>query len=223
MLPGDNQHLSGPPRNDSMPGLRFSLLGVLGTVLVLALVLAVLISDAAWVGGLAFTAFFALLALALVGALVGRDNARVFSVGCAVFGALYAWCVFGGFGQTGALSTGYDLPSVRMLEWLATLRQPGPYIGAHVMAQWNNSSYYPSRIMEFDPDKALYRVRWDDGSSDSWVTMGQIQMTTLTAVRNGHAALGLLAALGGGVVSLWCFGQRPPRPAMLAVARSDAA
>ena len=57
-----------------MPGLRFSLLGILGTVLVLALVLAVLISDAAWVGGLAFTAFFAVLALASVGALVGLDN-----------------------------------------------------------------------------------------------------------------------------------------------------
>jgi hypothetical protein len=211
------------PKDSNMRGIRFTVAGVLWAVLVLALVLGLLISDSSWVGGLAFTAFFALLALTLVGALVGRANTRVFCVGCAVFGTMYALCTFGGFGTSGAAANP-ELPTTRMLEWLASLRRPTPYLGAHVMAQWNNGSYYPSRIMEYDPQAAMYRVRWDDGSADSWVTLGQIQVTTMSAVRNGHAALGLLAALAGGVVSLWCFGERTIRPAVLAVApRSDAA
>lgn len=187
-------------------------MGVLVAVLVIAAALGALRANSEIIAGLAMTLYVGLLCLTVVGSIVCREPRRVFWVGCAVFGWTYALMVYWvdplpGYSPNRA-AVRSALPTARLLEWFASLRSSYA-VGSRVMAQWRGGGWYSATIVEYDPDAGLYRVQWDDGSPADWANTQQIQYGTGAGIRGGHAILGPLIAVIGGMISWMCFGPRP--------------
>jgi hypothetical protein len=191
---------------------QYSMAGLMAAVLLVALACAALLSDSQWVASAAFTAHVALFALAVVGAIARSGDARIFWVGVAVFSWAYSQAAWPDAGtvwhnpwDSRAAPTHPGLLTDPLLDAVAEIRVPR-HVGAKVSAQWSNSAYYAATIVEIKD--GMYRVSWDDRSPDSWVRIDQMRVDKRHTHAVGHAVLGTLIALGGGVLCRRLFAAR---------------
>ncbi|MGE0607565.1 MAG: hypothetical protein AB7O62_10755 [Pirellulales bacterium] len=186
------------------------MMGVLGAVFAIALALGALRANSEVIAALALAIYVGLLCFSLVGALVCNDQRRVFWVGFAVFGWVYAIGVIWSEPATSVgnrLAVRSVLPTTRALEWLSSM-QSTYSVGSKVVAQWRGGGWYTATITAYDAEAGLYNVQWDDGSAAEWVNIHQMQYGGGAGVRGGHAILGPLVGALGGLISCWSFCTR---------------
>jgi hypothetical protein len=191
-----------------MHRLQFNLVGLFIAFLLLAVSLAAILSGSPMLASAVFTANLLLLSLALVGAFHPGPR-RMFWIGFAVFGSMYT---LSAFGLEAAGLRWYSRPQLitsHFIDLLLQFRTP-LYVGAKVEAQWNNGSFYRATIREYNG--GLYRVGWDDGSTDSWVASSQIRADPEVSDDIGHAIIAPFFGWIGGWVSALVFGAGRTRP-----------
>jgi hypothetical protein len=208
-----------------MSGFRFSIASFLAVVTLCALGLAALVSQSPLASSGVYTCFVALLCVATAGAVLRPFPTRCFWVGFAIFGWTYWFVEFdttapanqptrwpGGITILGfGYPTGNSTPSrpglitrelIHLIEENLT---PNRQVGAKVMAQWRNGTYYPGTIVAVNGEQ--YHVQWDDGSAPQWTPSSQIAPTTASLLLPGHSLLGGLFALLGGIIVALIFGR----------------
>jgi hypothetical protein len=109
---------------------------------------------------------------------------------------------------SGNISSAPSRPGMITRELIHVIEEnltPNRQVGAKVMAQWRNGSYYPGTIVAINGDQ--YSVQWDDGSAPQWTPSSQITPTSASLLLPGHTLLGGLFALLGGIVVALVFGR----------------
>jgi len=210
-----------------MSRFRFSIATFLTVVTLLALGLAAMASQSRLATSLAYTAFLVLLAVASAGALLAAPPKRAFWIGFAIFGWTY-WFVE--FDVTQARSSGpqpivttismfsgqlttrpqssapSSLLTAELMDWLESVMTANLSVGSKVTAQWRGGSYYTGTIVQ--AQNGQYLIVWDDGSPQQWTPPSQILPNSPNLRLAGHATLGGLFALLGGVIVAVLFGER---------------
>jgi len=200
-----------------MNRFRFSMGSFLVVITLLALGLGAIASQSAAAASLAYTAFLSLLCLAAAVAVAPQSPRRAFCAGFAIFGFIY-WLVEFQVPDTSAgrapANTGWVVsPPDRgeRAEPMLTTRQlihliernltPRRTVGSPVMAAWtNNGRYYPATIVQ--EGSGQYQIQWVDGGTLQWTPTGQIVANSPLPMVAGHALMGSLFALFGGVLTL---------------------
>ena len=208
-----------------MGRLRFSVTGFLIFITLLSFGMSAYVAQAEWLGDLVYTFFLGLLCLATAGAFLQRGGAQHFWLGFAIFGWCY-WCV--GFDATLSNNTrsaaiyswGY-FPSTPqptaprlftsdLLDYSDTLLVARRNVGDKVMAQWRGGSYFPGTITQVTGGQ--YLIAWDDGSTPQLTPLSLIQPFKIHSRIAGHAMLGAIGALIGGLLVLVFFEPRGEEP-----------
>ena len=201
-----------------MERFRFSMTTFLIVITLLAGGLAAIVSQSRVAASAAYSGFLALISLALVGAIISQESRRVFCLGFALFGwcywfveykqspiPQYPYVTFYGLSGTSQSSQPTGLITTELLTLLEENLSPNRKVGSQVMAQWRGGSYYPGVITEADR-KGNYLVAWSDGSAAQWTASNLIQPGAPQMRVAGHAVMGSLWALLGGVLSSALFG-----------------
>lgn len=206
-----------------MGRFTFSITSFLIVVTLLALGFSAYVSQSEWTADLTYTLFLGLLCLATCGAWLVRGSQQRFWLGYAIFGWCY-WFVgfdvaltsnrnyqgFGNWGSQSSQSTGPRLFSSDLLDYAETHLTASRKVGAKVMAQWRGGSYYPGTITQISGEQ--YLVAWDDGSGPQLTSAAQIQALKTHSRVAGHAILGSLAALVGGMLVAGMFEPKVEKP-----------
>lgn len=202
-----------------MGRFTFSITSFLIVVTLLALGFSAYVSQSEWTADLTYTLFLGLLCLATCGAALVRGSQQRFWLGYAIFG----WCYWSmGFdvaltsnrsyqgmsiwSSQGTQVSGPRLFSSDLLDYAETHLTASRKVGAKVMAQWRGGSYYPGTITQITGEQ--YLVAWDDGSGPQLTSAAQIQALKTHSRVAGHAILGSLAALLGGMLVAGLFGPK---------------
>lgn len=161
-----------------------------------------------------------LFLLATAGAIISRGGQQRFWIGFAVFGWAYwflgfdltlntsrqSYQAYWGYPNNSTLTTQPRLFTSDLLDFGETLQVPRRQVGDKVIAQWRGGGYYPGTIKELQDGQ--YLVAWDDGSAPSPTPLSGIQGYYAHSRVAGHAVLGSLLALCGGLLAAWLFEPR---------------
>jgi hypothetical protein len=207
-----------------MSRFRFSIGTFLVVVTLLACGLAAMASQSRVATSLAYTGFLALLCVALAGAILPNSH-RPFWLGFAIFGWVYWFAEFDASAaapqvtqsQTIRFLTGIRYPSSsptpepraglltsELMELLESRMTANRQVGTKVIAQWRGGTYYSGTITEVNDGMVL--IVWDDGSAPQWTPPSQILPNSPNLRLAGHATLGGMFALLGGVIVAVMFG-----------------
>jgi hypothetical protein len=210
-----------------MNPFRFSISTFLIVVTLLGCGLAAMASQSRFATSFAYSAFLVLICLAMAGAILGNSPHRAFWLGFAIFGWTYWFVEFdsaGGVSQPAtpvaftlltrmAINVNQPAPQQRaglltgeLMELLESRMTANRQVGSKVVAQWRGGTYYSGTIIEVND--GLYLIDWDDGSADQWTPPSQILPNSPNLRLAGHATLGGLFALLGGVLVAVFFGDR---------------
>lgn len=209
-----------------MGRFHFSLTSFLIAVTLLAGGLAALVSQSRIGASAAYSVYLALISLAVVGAIVTKEDRRAFWIGFALFGWCYWFVEYKPAPSAQTAYLGYYVgwyggaqstppPGMITTELLSLLEDslsPNRRIGSQVMAQWRGGGYYPGTITQADGG-GNYLVAWTDGSAPQWTASNLLQPGTPQVRVTGHAIMGSLWALTGGVLATLLFGGWRSRPA----------
>lgn len=178
-------------------------------------------SQSEWLANCAYMVFVGLVCLATAGAIITRAGQQRFWIGFAVFGWAYWFLGFDltlntnrqGYQQYWGYSS-YSTPATQprlftsdLLDFGESLLVPRRQVGDKVVAQWRGGGYYPGTITAVQAD-GQYLVAWDDGSAPSPAPVSGIQGYFAHSRLAGHAVLGSVAALFGGLLAAWLFEPR---------------
>jgi hypothetical protein len=201
-----------------MGRFRFSMTTFLVVISLLAAGLAALVSQSRLGASAAYSFFLAILCLAVVGALVGGGDRRVFWLGFALFGWCYwfaefkqppnpqnPYVVYYGWYGTTQPTQPTGLITTEFLSFVEDKLSANRAVGSQVYAQWRGGGYYPGTITQAD-GSGSYLVAWSDGSAPQWTTSNFIQPGAPQVRVTGHAVMGSLWALLGGVLASMLFG-----------------
>ncbi len=207
-----------------MGRFRFSIGTFLVVVTLLACGLGAMASQSRVATSLAYTAFLSLLCVALAGAILPNSH-RPFWLGFAIFGWMYWFAEFdasasapqvaqtqtirflSGIGYASSPPTPEPragLLTSELMELLESRMTVNRQVGSKVIAQWRGGTYYSGTIIEVN--EGLFLIDWDDGSADQWTPASQILPNSPNLRLAGHATLGGMFALLGGVLVAVMFG-----------------
>jgi hypothetical protein len=200
-----------------MNRLRFSIGSFLVVVSALALGLGTIVSQSELAAAIAFTVFVSMLGLAATVACAPRSERRAFCAGFAIFALTY-WLVefqspdgssaarwpagwISVTSSAGSPPQGPALITRQVLQWIERNLTPNRRIGSRVMAAFNsNGRYYPATIVQ--EGSGQFQIQWVDGGALQWTPANLIVADSPTALVAGHAVMGGLFALLGGVLTL---------------------
>lgn len=173
-----------------------------------------------WLANCAYMLYIGLVCLAVAGAIITRSGQQRFWIGFAVFGGAYWFLGFDltlntnrqsyqpywGYSTTTTPVTQPRFFTSDLLDLGETLLTARKQVGDKVIAQWRGGGYYPGTILELQGTQ--YLIAWDDGSAPSPTSSVGIQGYYAHSRVAGHAVLGSLAALLGGLLAAWLFEQK---------------
>jgi hypothetical protein len=205
-----------------MNRFHFSIRSFLAVITLLALGLGAMASQSELAASCALTVFLSLVGLATAVAFVRRAPNRAFWIGFAVFGWMYWWVEFTLPGSaatpawtTGSLGTSSQLGSPpgpglitgRFIRFVEANVTPNRQPGSPVMARWtNNGRYYPATIVQ--ESHGQIQVKWVDGGTFQWTPANLITANAPQLVVAGHALMGSLFGLVGGILATVVAGWR---------------
>jgi hypothetical protein len=210
-----------------MNRFRFSIGSILAVITVLGLGLGAIASQSALAACMAYTLFVGVLCLAGSVALAPQSPRRAFCTGFAIFGLVYwlvefhvqeapaagigapgtAWTTSPPVGGNQAELTLVTRPLIVMIERNMT---PRLAVGTPVLARWaNNGRYYRATIVQ--EANGQYQVQWVDGGTTQWTAPGLIVADSEQPMVAGHALMGGLFALLGGVLTALFAPERSAR------------
>lgn len=181
-------------------------------------------SQSEWLGNCAYMLFVGLVCLATAGAIITRSGQQRFWIGFAIFGWAY-WFVgfdstlssqhqsnqaYWGYSNSATSSSQPRLFTSDLLDFGESMLVARKQVGDKVIAQWRGGGYYPGTIREIVDRQ--YLVAWDDGSAPQLTPASGIQGYYAHSRVAGHAVLGSLAALCGGLLAAWLFEQQEEQP-----------
>lgn len=206
-----------------MSRFRFSITSFLVVVTLLAAGLAAFVSQSQLAGNATYTVFVGLLCLSVAASFLQPLPAKAFWLGFAVFGWTYWFVEFpsngnsqqqswGSIVYTRSLGSNSNAPGRAgfitgdLIAFIEAHMTPNRAVGAKVMAQYRNGSYYSGTITQ--SDGVQYLITWDDGSAPQWTASSQIAPSSPSILIAGHALMGELFALIGGIVVALMFGRK---------------
>ncbi len=196
-----------------MSGFRFSLLGIIAVVTLVALGLGAMASQSPLAISGAYTLFVGAVCLAVAVALAPGGVNRPFCVGFAVFGLTYWFLEMRTMEaslapwRSGVVVSGMpaggsspELVTRPLVHWLAASVSHRFDVGTHVQARWtNNGQYYPARITKIQGTQ--YEIQWDSGGTLQLTPLSWLVHDDPSNLIAGHALMGSLCGLLGGVVA----------------------
>jgi hypothetical protein len=207
-----------------MGGFRFSITTGFVVMTLVCVGLWAYVNQSDWAADITYTIYFCCLCLATGGALVLKDERRLFWLGFAIFGWAY-WFV--GFdvslsnnrmAQVTWFYSGNQQPTAGprlitsdLLDLAEVYLSDSRQVGAVVMAVWRNGGMYRGTIIEITDD-GQYVVKWEDGSAPQTTPGSQVFPTKTHSRVAGHSVLGSLLALAGGIAVACLFGEKKTKP-----------
>src|SRR5687768_2960478 len=169
--------------------MNFSLRALLLAVPVIAVGISGYVFQLQWATSLSYTICVAMLLFAAVGAVFGRQHRRLFWAGFAVLGWGYwymafekspshSWTMYDssqgisyrglpGSAPPTKLPTEYHFVTADILDFVERYVTPSKRVGSRIMGEWSSNTYYSATIAA--RDGANYLVKWDDGSTPTWL------------------------------------------------------